>query len=199
VLASTSQPGDDGGLSVAEDPFGGARVQTFGKRREHPCDLLRRGFQTVQGGVASRTERGPAGLTAKRLDVFGLAMLAISHESVAGSVCDPEVRALLVGTSEACGGYALGGSPPAFDLAPGAHRCRGWFHAWRGETTDGAIKWSAGLEQTVDQSTSPACLCIRRLKMRPSKATKQRQSKEEEEHEQKQDNLNGHNDPRCLK
>ena len=122
----------------------------------------------------SGTERGEAGLTTKRLDPFGMAMLAIAHQSMDGSVCDAEVGALLVGTSEAGSGYALGGSSPAFDLAPGAHRCRGWFHAWRGEMTDGAIKWSAGLEQAVDQSASPACLCMRKLKMRPRKAPKQR-------------------------
>ncbi len=30
VLASTSQPGGDGRLPVAEDPFGGGRVEPFG-------------------------------------------------------------------------------------------------------------------------------------------------------------------------
>ncbi len=68
VLASTSQPGGDGGLSVAEDPLGGGKVQPFGQRRQHHCDPVRGGFQTVQGSVASSTERGAAGLTAKGLD-----------------------------------------------------------------------------------------------------------------------------------
>src|ERR1700680_2925518 len=40
VLTSTSQPGGDGGLTVAEDAFGGGRIQSFGQRREHHCDLL---------------------------------------------------------------------------------------------------------------------------------------------------------------
>ncbi len=57
VLASARQPGGDGGLPVAEDPFGSRWVQPFGQRREHHGDLLRRGFQPVQRGVASGTER----------------------------------------------------------------------------------------------------------------------------------------------
>jgi hypothetical protein len=40
VLASTGQPGRDGGLSKAEDPLGSGRVQPFGQRREHHGDLL---------------------------------------------------------------------------------------------------------------------------------------------------------------
>ena len=47
MLASARQPRGDRGLTVAEDPLGGGRVQPFGQRREHPCDLMRRGFQTV--------------------------------------------------------------------------------------------------------------------------------------------------------
>ncbi len=40
VLASSRQPGGDGRLSKAEDPFGGGRVEPLGQRREHHCDLL---------------------------------------------------------------------------------------------------------------------------------------------------------------
>ena len=58
VLASASEPGSDGGLTVAEDPFSGGWVQPFCERREHHGDLLRGSFQTVEGGVASSTERG---------------------------------------------------------------------------------------------------------------------------------------------
>ena len=68
VLTSTSHPGGDGGLPVAEDTLGSGRVQSFGKRRQHHSDLVRGGFQTVQGSVASSTEGGAAGLTAKGLD-----------------------------------------------------------------------------------------------------------------------------------
>ena len=82
VLACTSKPGGDGGLTVAEDPFGSRRVQPFGQRREHHGDLVGRGFQTVQGSVASGTERGAASLTAKGLDPLGTAMLAISNQRV---------------------------------------------------------------------------------------------------------------------
>ena len=44
VLTCAPEPGGDGGLPVAEDPFGRGRVQPFGQRREHHGDLLRRGF-----------------------------------------------------------------------------------------------------------------------------------------------------------
>ena len=118
-----------------------------------------------------------------------MTMPAISDEGVDMSIGDPGVRALLVGTSEALGVHSLGCSPTAFHLTPGAYWRRGRFHAWRGETTDGAIKQGAWLEKTVDQSASAACLWMGKLKMRPRKATKQREREDKEEHEQKQENV----------
>jgi hypothetical protein len=126
LLPSASEPGGDGGLTVAEDALGSGSVQSFGQCREHYGNLLRGGFQTIQGGVASGSERAVAGLAAKRLDPFGLAMLTISDDGMDLSIGDPEVRALLVGTSEPRGVYAIEGSPAAFHLWPGTHRCRRW-------------------------------------------------------------------------
>lgn len=51
MLACASEPGGDGRLLVAEDPFGGRSIQSFGKGREHHGDLVGRGFQPVQRGV----------------------------------------------------------------------------------------------------------------------------------------------------
>jgi len=79
MLASAGQPGDDGGMPVAEDPFGGGSIQPFGERSQHHCDLVRGGFQAVQGGVAPSTERDVASLTAKGLDPFSKTMLAIPN------------------------------------------------------------------------------------------------------------------------
>jgi hypothetical protein len=148
VLACTSEPRRDGGLSKAKDPFGGGGIQSFGQRSEHYCDLMRRGFQAIQGCVASSTERGVAGLTAKGLDALGLAMFAIPNQGVDVSVCDPGVQALWVGTSEAVGVH----------LTPGPHWRRSRSHTGGAEATEWAIKRGAGLEQMVDQRTSPACL-----------------------------------------
>jgi hypothetical protein len=120
VLASARQPGHDGRLSVACDPFGRGSIQSFGQRRQDHCDLLRRGFQTVERGMAPGREGGAAGLTAKGLDPFGLAMLAVPDQRVDMSIGDPEVWTLLVGTGEAFGGYPLRCSPTAFHLTPGA-------------------------------------------------------------------------------
>ena len=128
MFASTSQPGDDGGLSKAEDPLGRGWVEPFGQRREHPCDLLRRSFQTVQRCVASSAERDAARRTSEGLDALGLAMVAVSHQSMDGSVCDPEVGALLVGTSEACGVYSLGCSRRLFTSLHGRDFRRGRVH-----------------------------------------------------------------------
>jgi len=50
-----------------------------------------RGFQTVQGRVASGTEGGVAGLAAKRLDPLSRAMLAIPDESMDLSIGNAEV------------------------------------------------------------------------------------------------------------
>ena len=126
VLASAGQPGEDGGLSIAEDPLGSGSVQPFGEARQHHCDLVRGGFQTIQRSVASSAERGAAGLAAKRLDPLSATMCAIPNQRVNVGICDPEVRALLIGTGEALGVYAFGSSSPAFDLAPGPHWQRRW-------------------------------------------------------------------------
>jgi hypothetical protein len=152
VLPSASEPCGDGGLPVAEDSFGRRWVQPFGQRREHHGDLVRGGFQPIQGGVTSSAERGAASLTTERLDPLRLTMLAIANERMNVSVGDPEVRALLIGTGVAFGVYLFGCSPAAFDLAPGTHRPRRRLSTRRGsggETTGGAIVWAAGLEKTL--------------------------------------------------
>jgi hypothetical protein len=69
-------------------------------------------------------ERGMAGLTAERLDLLSTTVLAIADQRMDLSIGDAEVGALLIGTGEAGGVHPLGRSPPAFDLAPGAHRSR---------------------------------------------------------------------------
>ena len=51
MLASSRHPGDDGGVSIAEDTLSGGWVQPFGQRRQHPCNEMGRGFQPVQGCV----------------------------------------------------------------------------------------------------------------------------------------------------
>jgi len=106
--ACTSEPGRDGSLTGAEDPRSRGRVKPFSQRREHHCYLVRGSFQAVQRRVASSTEGGAAGLTPKRLDAFGLAMLAIAHQRVELIVGVAEVAASRVGTGEARGVYALG-------------------------------------------------------------------------------------------
>ena len=119
---------------------------------DHHGDLMRWGFQAVQGSVASSAERGAASRTSERLDPLRLTMLAIANERMHVSVGDPAVRALLIGTGVAFGVYLFGCSPAAFDLAPGTHRPRRRLSTRRGsggETTGGAIVWAAGLEQTL--------------------------------------------------
>jgi hypothetical protein len=121
MLASARQPRGDCDLTVTEDPLRGGRVEPFGQRREHPCNLMGRGFQTVQRSVVSSAECGVTGLATKGLDLLSSTMCAIPNQSMDGSVCDAEVRALRVGTSETFGVYAFGGSSAAFDLAPRTH------------------------------------------------------------------------------
>ncbi len=114
-----------------------------------------KGFSTGTGGVAPGCERGAAGLTAERLDLLSTTVLAIADQRVDVSIRDVKIHALLIGSSEAGSRYALGRSPPAFDLAPGAHRRRCWPSSRRGsggETTGGAIVWAAGLQQTVERA-----------------------------------------------
>jgi hypothetical protein len=121
---------------------------------------VRGGFQTIQGGVAPGRESRVTGLAAKRLDLLGMAMLAITNQGVEVSVCDPGVRALLVGTGEALRVHPLGCSSAAFHLTPGAYRRRGRSHTLRGgigEATGGAIKRGAWLEKTLDRGAYDPC------------------------------------------
>ncbi len=120
VHARTSHPPREGGLTVAKDTLSRGSVQPFGESRQHHGDLMGRGFQTVQGGVTSSTERGAARLTPERLDWFSLAMLAIPDERMDLSISIAEVHTLLIGTGKALGVHALGGSPSAFHPTPGA-------------------------------------------------------------------------------
>ncbi len=87
----------------------------FGQSRKYHGDLVRGGLQPVQGGMASGTQSGVAGLTTKRLNPLSRAMPAIPDESMDVSVCDPKVWALWVGTGEALSVYAFGSSSPAFE------------------------------------------------------------------------------------
>ncbi len=110
VLASAGQPGGEGSLTVAKDPFSGGSIQPKGSRRQHHGDLLRGSFQTVQGSVAPSSERRATDLTTKGLDALSIAMGAIPDQGVDASVCDPEVRTRIVGTGEALGVHAFRGS-----------------------------------------------------------------------------------------
>ena len=47
VLTSTSEPGSDGGLSVAEDAFSCGWIEPFGQRRQYHADVERGRFQTI--------------------------------------------------------------------------------------------------------------------------------------------------------
>ena len=154
MLASTSQPGGDGGLSIAEDPLGCRRVQSFGQRRKDHSDLVRGSFQTIQRRVAPGSERAVARLAAKGLDPLGPTMPAVPDKRMEVSVSDPAVRALRVRTGEAVGVHALGCSSAAFHLTPRPHWHRGRFHTWRAEATDGTIKRGAWPEKTVEHRAS---------------------------------------------
>ena len=63
MFKSPSEPGGDRGLSKAEDALSGRWVEPLGQRREHHCDLVGGGFQSVERSIASSTERGAAGRT----------------------------------------------------------------------------------------------------------------------------------------
>jgi len=108
MSACASQPGGNGGLLVAEDPFGSGWVQPFGQRRQHHCDLMRRCFQTIQGRVASSSERGVAGLTTKRLDPLGMSVLPIADENMDVSVSDSKVGRCWLGQAKPSVGICLG-------------------------------------------------------------------------------------------
>ena len=147
VLASTGQPGGDGGLSKAEDTLCRGRIQPFGQRREHHGDLVGRGFQTIEGSVTPRSERGVASLTTKGLDVLGMAMLAIPDQGVDVSIGDPGVWALRLGQAKPSVFTRLGAPRRLLTSRQGRTGSRRWPSTRRGsggETTGGAIVWASG-------------------------------------------------------
>jgi hypothetical protein len=197
VLPSAGRPGGDGGLTVSEDPFSGGWVQPFGACCQHDCDLVRGGFQTIEGSVTPGSERGVASLTAKGLDAFGLAMLTVSNQSMNVSVCDSKVGTLSIRTGEALCVHPLRGSPTAFDLAPGAHCRRCWHHHRResgGESTSWAIGWGARLEEAVERGALGCCQ-LGRAMMRPAKETQPCEREHEDTQEQMKDHVMRHKDP----
>jgi hypothetical protein len=154
VLASTREPPRNRGLPVAEDPFGGGRIQPFSQGSEHQGDLLRGGFQAIQGRIPSGSERGAASLTAKGLDLLGPTMFAIANQCMNMSIGNAEVQALLVGTGVTLGVDSLRCSPVAFDLAPGTYCCWRCPYSRRGrggETTGGAIVWASWLQEALER------------------------------------------------
>jgi hypothetical protein len=161
VQPSTSEPGGDGGLTVAEDPLGSRKIQPFGQRRQNHGDLLGGSFQPVQRRVAPRTERRATSETSKGLDPLDMAMLAISDQRVNLSISDAKVEARSVGTGETLGVYLLGCSAAAFHLTPGADKRRRRSHTGprsAGETAGRAVQWRAWLEQTVHPGAHSFCL-----------------------------------------
>src|SRR2546429_148528 len=178
VPACSSEPSRHRGLSKAKDPLGGGKVEPFGQSREHHGDLLRGRFQAIQGGVASSAERGAASLTPERLDVLGLTMFAIAHQSVLSSVSVAKVGALSVRTGEPFGVDAFGGSPSAFHLTPRTHWGRHWPCTRRSseaESTGGAIVWGARLQQTLERAALGPSSRGGRPKRVPVKTPQQRQ------------------------
>jgi hypothetical protein len=117
------------------------------------------------------------------------------------SICDPGVQALLVGTGEALGVHPLGSSPPAFDLAPGAHRERRRLHHRRkggGEATGRAIVWGARLEKAVERGVLGCCR-LGRTMMGPAKETQPHEREYEDKHEQREEHMKHHRNPHCVK
>ncbi|HEX6555162.1 MAG TPA: hypothetical protein VF026_20525 [Ktedonobacteraceae bacterium] len=76
-------------------------------------------FRRERGVLRRPRERGTAGRASNRSDPLGPAMRAISDQSVEVSISDPEVLTWVIGTGQAPGVHPLGGSSPAFHLAPG--------------------------------------------------------------------------------
>ncbi len=114
----------NGGLTKAEDAFGGRCIQPFCQCAQHQCHLVRRRFQPIQRSVTSGRKRRVTRLTANRLDALGLATLTIPNQGMDLRLGDSGVWALVGGTGEALGAHSLGGSTATLQLTPRSHRSR---------------------------------------------------------------------------
>jgi len=131
MLASTSQPGGDGRLSIAEDPWSLGSVQSFGKCSEHHGNFMGWGFQSVQGCVTSSTKCSVTGLATKGLHLLSATMSSITNQSVHVGIGDSGVQTCAVRTGETFGVHPLRGASAALHLTPGAqtlapHSTRVW-------------------------------------------------------------------------
>jgi hypothetical protein len=93
------------------------------------------------------------------------------------SVCDAEVRTLVVGTGEALGIYLFWSTLSAFDLTSGAHRKRRWSHTRReggGEAAGRTIKWGARLEEMLDPGVDGSSSRVERVLMEQGQLPKPR-------------------------
>lgn len=152
VLTCAPEPGGDGGVSKAEDPFGRGRVQLFGQRREYHGDRAREGvFRRYRGVLRRAREGGAAGRPSKGLVPLSLPMLAIADQCVNVSIGDAEVGARLIGTGIAVGvdplGRAGGFWPRTRDApaeSPALHPTR----VWRRNNKQDSRLGSAAMPQT---------------------------------------------------
>ena len=147
-------------MTVAKDSLGCGSIQPFGQHREHNSNLLRGGFQTIQGGVASGRESAVAGLTAKRLDALGTAMRAISHQCMDASISDAEVRALVVRTGEASVFTSLGlpvGFSPQTRGARVQRQISPWAKECRPDDRRDNRLGSAAMPQTMERGALGPC------------------------------------------
>ena len=103
---------------MAEYSYCSRRIQPFGERCQHFADPVRRGFQAVQGRVATGAEGGSTRLAPKCLNLISFTMRAIANKGMNSSIRDAIVRAGRLGAGISLRVDSLMCTPATLDLAP---------------------------------------------------------------------------------
>jgi hypothetical protein len=206
VFASACQPTRDGGVAMPEHAHHGGDREPFRQRGEHFRNPGRCRFEPLQRCIASRAERGVAGLTAQGLSALVPSIHTVANQSMNVRVGDLVVDTGAIWTGEPLRVNAFGCPTAAFYLAPGRHRWTRWLELWwccRLLAAGWAIRRRAGLEQPLNSGgkggvVSPAVLVVSPDPGQPDEHHDAQESKPTRsgQHQRPQSTVSGHSGAR---
>ncbi len=131
MFAGPRQPGADGAFAVPKHTRRRSDREPFGERTQDFRNSGGSCFEAIERRIATGGEGRSAGLTAKGLDAFILAVRPIADQGVNVRVGDPVIGAGRVRAGESVGGDAFRSTTSALEFAPWTNRWRWYQRRWR--------------------------------------------------------------------